>query len=135
MGIPCKNNGTLNKYVLLDHVEDAFILVQPQVVIWDRHGLKCDLLGIFEEGIGSPHFLQPVHFQKPGGHFTIKRNQFRPKSSMSCFLLAFSVRGSSPSSLICSHLLTHRVCYVLLTTSMLIALYSAEQVPNQSKMG
>ena len=42
---------------LLDHVHDLLALVEPQVMVGDRHPLEGDSFGILEEGVGSPNLL------------------------------------------------------------------------------
>ena len=49
---------------LLDHVEDGFIFVEPDVVVGDGDVLECDLFGVLEEGVGSPHLPQPGRGQQ-----------------------------------------------------------------------
>jgi len=46
-------------YNLLDHVEDALVLVEPNVMIGNGNVLKSDFFSVLEKGIGSPHLLQP----------------------------------------------------------------------------
>ena len=46
---------------LLDHVENCFVLVEPEIMIWNGHGLERDLLGVLEERVGSPNEVQPVN--------------------------------------------------------------------------
>jgi hypothetical protein len=45
---------------LLDHVEDGFVLVEPDVVVGHGHLLEGDLFGVFEERVGPPHELKPT---------------------------------------------------------------------------
>lgn len=54
----------------LHHVQDGFVFVQPHVVIGDGHCLESHRLGVLEEGVRSPHVLQPLHFEQAvfGGH-------------------------------------------------------------------
>lgn len=49
----------------LDHVEDAFILVEPNVVVGNGDILKGDLFGVLEKGIGPPHGIEPGGGQQP----------------------------------------------------------------------
>ena len=42
---------------LLDHVHDLLALVEPQVMVGDRHPLEGDSFGILEEGVWSPNLL------------------------------------------------------------------------------
>lgn len=49
----------------LHHVQNSFVFVQPHVVIGDGHRLKSHGFGVFEEGIGPPHVLQPLHLEQP----------------------------------------------------------------------
>lgn len=49
----------------LDHVEDALVLVEPNVVIGDCDVLKGDLLGVLEEGVRPPHGMKPRRWQEP----------------------------------------------------------------------
>lgn len=53
------------KVKLLDHVEDTFILVEPNVVVWNRDVLEGDLFSVFEERIGPPHGIEPRGGQQP----------------------------------------------------------------------
>ncbi|GIY03701.1 uncharacterized protein CDAR_526941 [Caerostris darwini] len=46
---------------LLDHVENGFVAVQPDVMVGYRHFLESDPLGVLEERIGSPHLLEPAN--------------------------------------------------------------------------
>lgn len=39
----------------LDHVEDALVFVQPNVVVRDGDVLESDFLGVLEERVGTPH--------------------------------------------------------------------------------
>ncbi len=50
---------------LLDHVENALILVEPDVVV--RYGdiLESDFFGVFEKRVGSPHGIEPGSGQQP----------------------------------------------------------------------
>jgi hypothetical protein len=59
-----------NNLDLLDHVEDGFVLVEPDVVVGHCHLLEGDLFGIFEERVGPPHELEPTDRQQPvlGSH-------------------------------------------------------------------
>ena len=50
-------NGLLINH-LLDHVENPFTLVQPDIVVGYGHGLERDLFGVLEVGIGPPDVLQ-----------------------------------------------------------------------------
>ena len=49
----------IHKCHLLDHVEDGVVEVQPEVVVWDGHGLEGDLLCVLEERVGPPDITQP----------------------------------------------------------------------------
>jgi len=44
---------------VLDHVENPFIVKEPDVVVGNGDVLKGDFFGVFEKSIRSPHFLQP----------------------------------------------------------------------------
>ena len=51
--------GRKESKVLLDHVEDALVLVEPNVMIGNGNVLKGDLFCVLEKGIWPPHLLQP----------------------------------------------------------------------------
>ena len=48
---------------LLGHVDERFVVVEPQVVVGHAHLVERDLFGIFKENIRSPDFLEPGHVQ------------------------------------------------------------------------
>ena len=50
---------------LLDHVENAIIVVEPDIVVGDGHLLEGDLLGVLEVRVWVPDFLEPVDRKKP----------------------------------------------------------------------
>ncbi|GFQ95565.1 uncharacterized protein TNCT_305841 [Trichonephila clavata] len=45
---------------LLDHIKNGFVTIQPYVVVRDSHLLEGDSFGVLEEGIWSPHPLEPA---------------------------------------------------------------------------
>jgi hypothetical protein len=47
-----QSNSLIN---LLDHIKDGSVLVEPNIVVRDGHGLECDLLGVFEKRIWTPN--------------------------------------------------------------------------------
>lgn len=61
---------------LLDHVEDSPVRVEPYVVVGDGHLLECDPFGVLEEGVWSPHALQPPDGQQPVlGRHVVRKSQ------------------------------------------------------------
>ncbi|GBM18550.1 hypothetical protein AVEN_47942-1 [Araneus ventricosus] len=48
----------------LDHVQNGLVAVEPYVVVGNGHLLEGDSLGVLEEGVGSPHLLQPAEREK-----------------------------------------------------------------------
>ena len=60
----------LKEMLLLDHVEDCFVLVEPQVVVLDGHGLEGDFFGVFEVGVRPPDEVEPFDREQPilSGH-------------------------------------------------------------------
>lgn len=70
MGIDEEVHGTGEPQGQLDHVQNGLVLVEPHVMIRDRHGLESNRFGVLEERIRSPHILQPLHLQQPvpAGH-------------------------------------------------------------------
>lgn len=53
----------LINWLLLGHVKQCFVIVQPQVVIWDGHFVKRDGLGVLEEAIWSPYILKQYEWK------------------------------------------------------------------------
>lgn len=53
-----------SKKIVLDHVENRFVFVQPHVVIRNSHRLERYGFGIFEKRIWSPDIFQPIDFQQ-----------------------------------------------------------------------
>lgn len=51
------------KKYLLDHIKNAFGLVQPDVMVGNGHRLKGDLFSVLEETVWAPHLPQPIHFE------------------------------------------------------------------------
>lgn len=47
----------------LGHVQQRFVVVQPQIVVRDAHLVEGDLFGVLEEAIGPPDAVQPVDVQ------------------------------------------------------------------------
>jgi hypothetical protein len=45
---------------LLDHVEDRFVFVEPDVVIGNCHRLKGDLLCVLEKGVRPPDLIGSI---------------------------------------------------------------------------
>lgn len=53
----------LNEFVVLWHVQQRLIVVQPQVMVGYAHLVKRDFLRVFEETIRSPYVMQPFDIQ------------------------------------------------------------------------
>lgn len=53
----------LNKFVILWHVQQRLIVVQPQVMVGYAHLVKRDFFRVFEETIRSPYVMQPFDIQ------------------------------------------------------------------------
>ena len=47
--------------ILLDHVEYLLCSVEPNVMIWNCHRLKCHLLGVLKVGVRSPDLIEPLY--------------------------------------------------------------------------
>lgn len=48
----------------LDHIQNRLILVQPHVMIRNRHRLERHRFRILKKRIRSPHVLQPINLQQ-----------------------------------------------------------------------
>ena len=48
---------------LLSHVDEGFVVVEPEIVIGHTHLVEGDFFGVFEEAVGTPEVLQPTHVQ------------------------------------------------------------------------
>ena len=49
---------------LLDHVKYFLCSVEPNIVVWNGHGLKSNLFGILEVGVRSPYPVEPFYGQQ-----------------------------------------------------------------------
>jgi len=49
--------GYIASSILLGHIKESFIIVKPQIVIWNGHLMESYRFGILEETIGSPNVL------------------------------------------------------------------------------
>jgi len=63
MWIGFKLHGARQNQRELGHVEQRFVVVQPEIVVRNAHLVEGDLLGVFEEAIGPPDAVQPVDIQ------------------------------------------------------------------------
>ena len=48
---------------LLGHVDERFVVVEPQIVVGHAHLVERDFLGVFEETVRPPQVLQPADVQ------------------------------------------------------------------------
>ena len=83
---------------LLYHVENRLVLPQPDVMVRYGHLLKVHALGVLEEGVWPPDFVQPFGGQWPGTKESLglpndklksKSNTPLACSHQSCFLAAW----------------------------------------------
>ena len=47
--------------ILLDHVEYLLCSVEPNIMIWNCHRLKCHLLGVLKVGVRPPDLIEPFY--------------------------------------------------------------------------
>lgn len=52
-----------NCLVLLRHVEEGFVVIQPKIMIRYRHLVERDFLRVLEEAVRPPDIVQPVYVQ------------------------------------------------------------------------
>jgi hypothetical protein len=58
---------------LLDHVQDAFVLVQPKIMIGNGHLLKSHLFRVLEERVRTPHVIEPGQGQQSEAEQKVKK--------------------------------------------------------------
>jgi len=63
MRIGLKLHGARQDQREFGHIEQRFVVVQPEIVIGNAHLMEGDLFGVLKEAIGPPNAVQPVDIQ------------------------------------------------------------------------
>lgn len=52
-------------WILLGHVEQRFVVIEPEIVVRYRHLVEGNFLRVFKEAVGPPDVVQPIHVEYP----------------------------------------------------------------------